>query len=514
MDQEDIPSKMVVDSYPPKYIGGTCVSSYVIIDEIGKGVFGRCFLAVCNKTNRSVAVKVLRNSNAYVTQAEVERRILIMLKAVDIPVVKILDSFFCDGYPALVFELLSQTLGYYLDHKVFDQRLSLGQLQSVSRQLMNVLVYLASPSIRIIHGDLKPDNIMLCTTSEEFIATTTTSPCSITNTFENQNIQIKLIDFGSSCFEYEQVHSYVQSRRYRAPEVYLHGGCYTPALDMWSFGCILFELYAGKPLFTAKSSHGLFEEWDLLLGPVPKYMYDRSKRHQRPTTEESTSTTSSFPDLQQFRRRLAVNQSIISVKAKLEIKLRLCYHRKELFNSECALIDLIARCLTYDPILRVTAGTAMAHTFFKTLTNPSVIAPKISSKSTSLFNFSTSGSTSSVLRSTSTTMATSSMKRTCLFPIMNRDIRQVVPVNGKTATQDNTDDIAGARVSGNRRPISDLTGKIPPTSAKKRFRILNECSAGFLSDDNFDIHMHPGSEDLEAAKLRLSSLFGKSSLIA
>ena len=58
----------------------------------------------------------------------------------------------------------------------------------------------------------------------------------------------QVIDFGSSCFEGEQVYSYIQSRFYRSPEVML-GLRYATPIDMWSLACILAELYTGYPLF-------------------------------------------------------------------------------------------------------------------------------------------------------------------------------------------------------------------------------------------------------------------------
>ena len=79
----------------------------------------------------------------------------------------------------------------------------------------------------MIHCDLKPDNILLK---------------------KSNRSDIKLIDFGSSCFDNQQSFKYVQSRFYRAPEVLL-GIKYSQQADMWSLGCILFELYVGSPLF-------------------------------------------------------------------------------------------------------------------------------------------------------------------------------------------------------------------------------------------------------------------------
>jgi len=63
---------------------------------------------------------------------------------------------------------------------------------------------------------------------------------------------IKLIDFGSACFEDEVVYTYIQSWFYWAPEVIL-GLKFNGSIDMWSFGCILAELYTGYPLFPGES---------------------------------------------------------------------------------------------------------------------------------------------------------------------------------------------------------------------------------------------------------------------
>jgi len=48
------------------------------------------------------------------------------------------------------------------------------------------------------------------------------------------------------------VYTYIQSRFYRSPEVIL-GHTYSMAIDMWSLGCILAELYTGYPLFPGES---------------------------------------------------------------------------------------------------------------------------------------------------------------------------------------------------------------------------------------------------------------------
>ena len=77
---------------------------------------------------------------------------------------------------------------------------------------------------------------------------------------------VQVIDFGSSCYEGEQVYSYIQSRFYRSPEVML-GLRYGAPIDMWSLACILAELYTGYPLFPGCPLPRLLHYWQhLVLG--------------------------------------------------------------------------------------------------------------------------------------------------------------------------------------------------------------------------------------------------------
>lgn len=82
-----------------------------------------------------------------------------------------------------------------------------------------------------MHCDLKPENVLLKKPNKS---------------------SIKIIDFGSSCFESERYYTYIQSRFYRAPEIML-GIPYTPAIDMWSLGCIVFECLIGVPIFAGEN---------------------------------------------------------------------------------------------------------------------------------------------------------------------------------------------------------------------------------------------------------------------
>ena len=107
----------------------------------------------------------------------------------------------------------------------------------VSKIAVQILVSLEYfHSLRIIHCDLTPENILLKS---------------------SKNCGIKVIDFGSGCYETDRVYTYIQSRFYRAPEVML-GIPYTTAIDMWSFACIIVELYIGYPLFPGENESEQF----------------------------------------------------------------------------------------------------------------------------------------------------------------------------------------------------------------------------------------------------------------
>ena len=106
---------------------------------------------------------------------------------------------------------------------------------------------------------------------------------------------IKVIDFGSSCFEHEKskgikyrglklgltmtptVYTYIQSRFYRSPEVIL-GMNYHMAIDMWSLGCILAELKTGFPIFPGENEQEQLSCIMEVLGLPDKDFVNRSSR--------------------------------------------------------------------------------------------------------------------------------------------------------------------------------------------------------------------------------------------
>lgn len=205
---------------------------YEILEVIGKGSFGQVIRALDHKTNTHVAIKIIRNKKRFLNQAVVELNILDELREKDADgshnVIHMLDYTYFRSHLCITFELMSLNL-YELIKKNNYQGFSLSLIRRFCNSIVKCLRLLYEE--KIIHCDLKPENILLK---------------------QRGSSSIKVIDFGSSCFVNRKVYTYIQSRFYRSPEVIL-GLAYGTAIDMWSLGCILAELYTGFPLFPGEN---------------------------------------------------------------------------------------------------------------------------------------------------------------------------------------------------------------------------------------------------------------------
>ncbi|EPQ57311.1 kinase-like protein [Gloeophyllum trabeum ATCC 11539] len=244
--------------YVNDWLGTEEGHKYLILDVLGQGTFGQVVKCQNMKTHEVVAVKVVKNKPAYFNQSMMEVTILELLNNQCDPndehhILRLHDSFIHRNHLCLVFELLSSNLYELIKQNQF-QGLSTQLVKVFAAQLLDALTVLKEA--RLIHCDLKPENILLKSLS---------SP------------QIKVIDFGSACHERQTVYTYIQSRFYRSPEVLL-GNPYTAAIDMWSLGCIVVELFLGLPLFPGTSEYNQITRIVDMLGMPPQYMLELGKQ--------------------------------------------------------------------------------------------------------------------------------------------------------------------------------------------------------------------------------------------
>ncbi|KLT38386.1 kinase-like protein [Cutaneotrichosporon oleaginosum] len=294
---------------------------YEVVGVLGKGSFGQVVHCRDHKSGGSVAVKIIRNKKRFHTQALVEVKILQQIVDWDPEdkhyMVKMTDHFYFRGHLCIVTELLSINLYELIKANQFNG-FSTVLIRRFTTQMLSSLMLMRSH--RIVHCDLKPENILLRHPAKS---------------------GIKVIDFGSSCHESEKVYTYIQSRFYRSPEVIL-GMNYAMAIDMWSLGCILAELYTGYPIFPGENEHEQLACIMEVLGVPDHYIVQKASR--RKLFFDATGAPRPFVNAKGKRRRPGTKTLASVLKCN-----------DELF------IDFISKCLTWDPDKRLKPQPAMRH---------------------------------------------------------------------------------------------------------------------------------------------------------
>ncbi|TEB36052.1 hypothetical protein FA13DRAFT_1810684 [Coprinellus micaceus] len=344
-------------------VGDHLAYRYEVVGNLGKGSFGQVLNCRDHCTGESVAVKIIRNKKRFHHQALVEIKILDNLRKWDSEekhhVAKMIEHFYFRNHLCIAMELLSINLYELIKANGF-----VGFTTNLIRRFTSQM--LLSLSLmrhhRIVHCDLKPENVLLRHPAKS---------------------AIKVIDFGSSCFEHEKSKSLVlsstapyeanhsfqfiptfQSRFYRSPEVIL-GMNYHMAIDMWSLGCILAELYTGFPIFPGENEQEQLSCIMEVLGVPDKDYINRSSRKKLffDTNGAPRTVINS-----KGRRRRPGSKTLAQV----------------LRCQDEEFIDFIAKCLTWEPERRMKPQAAMRHPFISAGKRNRVPTSKGSSLSSSI----------------------------------------------------------------------------------------------------------------------------------
>jgi len=311
---------------------------YEVLKVIGKGSFGQVVKAYDHKCHLHVALKMVRNEKRFHRQAQEEIRILEHLRKQDkdnsYNIIHMFDHFVFRSHTCITFELLSINL-YELIKKNKFQGFSLQLVRKFAHSLLQCLDLLYRN--KIIHCDMKPENVLLK---------------------QQGRSGIKVIDFGSSCYEHQRVYTYIQSRFYRAPEVIL-GARYGMPIDMWSLGCILAELLTGYPLLPGEDEGDQLSCIIELLGMPPQKLLDQSKRAKNFISSKGYPrycTVTTLPDgttvLNGGRSRRGKPRGPPGSR-ELQTALKGC--------DDPMFLDFIRRCLEWDPGTRMTPNAALRH---------------------------------------------------------------------------------------------------------------------------------------------------------
>lgn len=296
--------------------------------------------------NKMVAIKISRKGASFLQQGKREVSILERIQTFqstqpnqDLDLfVRALDSFFHGGHLCIVFELLADSLfdlvKYSWEVRPDRPGLSLRMVRKMTHQLICALITLRNS--KIIHCDLKPENIALA---------------------QPNRPRLKILDFGSSCLVSDSPINqfpYIQSRYYRAPEILLGTG-YSCAIDIWSLGCIIAELYLGRPIFEGSNSiTQLYCIIDLLGMPTEAILKNSahlSRYFQRAGLDpEGRSILDPTVKTHKFTRTTI--RELIESKNEPNTPLHIRYFS-----------DLISRMLEWDPTQRITPLEAVNHNF-------------------------------------------------------------------------------------------------------------------------------------------------------
>ncbi|KAI1268347.1 kinase-like protein [Xylariaceae sp. FL1019] len=352
---------------------------YLILDVLGQGTFGQVVKCQNLKTQEVVAVKVIKNRTAYFNQSMMEVSVLDLLntkldKNDDHHLLRLKDTFIHRQHLCLVFELLSVNLYELIKQNQF-RGLSTTLVRVFAQQLLNGLTLLNKA--RLIHCDLKPENILL------------------------KNLEspiIKIIDFGSACDERQTVYTYIQSRFYRSPEVLL-GLPYSSAIDMWSLGCIVVELFLGLPLFPGSSEYNQVSRITEMLGNPPNWMVEVGKQSGdffEKRQDEFGRKIYSLKSMEQYSRERGSKEQpskkYFQANTLPEIIKSYPMPRKNMkqseidreMNNRIAFIDFVRGLLTISPLERWSPQQAKLHPFITQQKFTGPFVPPMNLKTSSL----------------------------------------------------------------------------------------------------------------------------------
>lgn len=323
---------------------------YQVFSSLGKGMFAnvvraRVLQGDASEIGKEVAIKIIRSQETMYKAGLKEAQILNKLRTADQEdkkhIVRLERTFEHRGHLCLVFESLSMNLRDVVKRFGKDIGLNIRAVRAYAHQLFLAMSLLRKCSI--MHADIKPDNILV----------------------NEHKTVLKVCDLGSASDVSENdITPYLVSRFYRAPEIIL-GVPYDCALDIWSIGCTLYELYTGKILFPGRSNNHM-----LLL------MMELKGRFNSKMIKKAKFGDQYFDDMGAFESieidkvtGTNIVRKVHITKTVRDLRTRLLPTTSKASDEETKLvlsfIDLLDKCLMLDPSRRITPKEALVHPFIR-----------------------------------------------------------------------------------------------------------------------------------------------------
>ncbi|EGT57898.1 hypothetical protein CAEBREN_05561 [Caenorhabditis brenneri] len=350
--------------YCPIEIRRILNKEFVIIKKLGCGGYSTVWLAWHMETQECVALKITKSAERAKEMAEKELNFLEVCTIANPNamgannIVRILSSFSHTSengiHLVMAFELCGPSLHNVL-HQSNQRSIHMEQVRSISRQLLEAVSFLHD-ECGIIHSDIKPANLMTAISIEDVLSMaydSFTTSFDMDFTHPDCDINIILSDLGVSCWANEPRCPLLQTCEYRAPEVFLKANAGTSA-DMWSVGCVAFELVTGTRLFSCNDSKNVIDEAthhlrqiSEIIGTIPFAPY---------RSEQNTEFLQNF-----FKTDGRFISEMRFDPSRLLNKIR-GYRNMAPEDAElCA--QFISSCLKLDPKERPTAKQALNHQF-------------------------------------------------------------------------------------------------------------------------------------------------------
>ncbi|KAL3845395.1 hypothetical protein ACJIZ3_002798 [Penstemon smallii] len=307
--------KWLIDTIPKKVLMNIVLKSadsYVKIDKVGQGTYSNVYKARDKDSGKIVALKKVRFDTSEPESVKFMAREIMILQKLDHPNILKLEGLATSRMQYslyLVFDYMQSDLARILSQP--DQRLTEPQVKCYMHQLLLGLQHCHERGI--LHRDIKGSNILI-----------------------DRNGMLKIADFGLGAFFNPQKKRPLTSRVvtlwYRAPELLLASTDYGVGIDLWSVGCLMAEMFEGRPIMPGRTEveqlHRIFK----LCGTPPDDYYKRLK----------LSTALKPPQ---------------SYKSTLQEAFR---------NYPSSSFSLLNTLLALDPMYRGTAASALQNEFFHT----------------------------------------------------------------------------------------------------------------------------------------------------